>query len=480
MRTAIRSLFVSTFVVSSALSGCDAPTPELDEQEALDELEDVDRSASALRSRPDVGPAEHKLVAWAVLPQETRRTGPTSGQFITPANGVVPPFTAAQPIPGWSGLLPNRDGSFIAMPDNGFGSKGNSADYVLGFYEVKPTFKTRGDGTSQPGPVENRSFTAFHDRDGLLKNGTGVELTITADRATYYRGDGAGTDTGIAVDPAVREHRWLTGYDFDIESIARAKDGTFWVGEEFGPYILHFGSDGKLLEEPIAHPFLKSPAHPDVLAGSATATLGSSRGFESLAFDARKRLLYAVPEAAPSVDSLRPVPGDERVVEIFEFDPAQRAYTGKTFKYRKDGDPTANNIVIGDMANVGGDVYVLIERDSLYGEEAVVKRLYLIDLDVTDEDGVLRKRLLVDLLDIDDPRDIGGPLPKLASEKFNMPFDSIECVHPLDRRTLAVAIDTNFPTEDGRTPGVPDSTEFIQLRFDRPLTWYAPSWRFGR
>jgi hypothetical protein len=181
-----------------------------------------------------------------------------------------------------------------------------------------------------------------------------------------------------------------------------------------------------------------------------------------------------VPEAAPTVDALRPVPGDESVLQIFEFDPRARQYTGRSFNYRKDGPTTANNIVIGDMTNLAEDVFVLIERDSLFGAAALVKRLYLIDLNVTDEQGILKKQLLVDLLDIDDPRDLGGDLPNLAPGKFNMPFDSIECVLGLDAKTLAVAIDTNFPGEDGRTPGVPDSTEIIKLRFARSVASYAP------
>jgi hypothetical protein len=247
-----------------------------------------------------------------------------------------------QPIPGWSGLLANLDGTFTALPDNGYGAKGNSADYVLGFYRVAPKFKTHADGTTQPGLVTNKSFTAFNDRKGILQNGKGVELTITADRANYFTGGGSGTDSGIGVDARIQSGRLLTGYDFDVESIARAHDGSYWVGEEFGPYLLHFAPDGTLLEEPFPHPFLKSPNHPDVLAGLTTATLGASRGFESLAFDGQKRFLYAVPEASPSVDALRPVPGDESVLEIFEFDSKKRAYTGRTFRYRKDG-PTRSS-----------------------------------------------------------------------------------------------------------------------------------------
>jgi len=32
-----------------------------------------------------------------------------------------------------------------------------------------------------------------------------------------------------------------------------------------------------------------------------------------------------------------------------------------------------------------------------------------------------------------------------------------------------------FPGEDGRTRGVPDSTEFIKLRFQKNIAGYAPS-----
>lgn len=419
--------------------------------------------------------ATHRLEGWAALPQSTRTPGPTSGNFIGPNLGVTPPFAGEQPVPGWSGLLNNGDGSLLALPDNGYGAKGNSADFVLGTYQVTPTFKVATDGTTSPGPVVNDSFTAFNDANLILRNGEGVDLIITADLDSYRSGSGLGANSGVPVDPAIIDGRMLTGYDFDVESIARAPDGTLWVGEEFGPFLLHFDVNGTLLEEPVPHPFLVSPNHPAALAIPGTNNLAGSRGFESLAFDHEDSLLYVVPEAAPLDDALRPVPGNEQVLEFFEFDPSTSQYTGVTYQYRKDGDPIGNAIVIGDMTNVGPDRYVLIERDSAFGPAAEVKRLYIVDLNVTDGDGVLRKRLLVDLLDIDDPDDIGGPLLGLDPLKFSMPFDSIECVVVFDAWTLGVAIDTNFPTEDGRESGVPDSTEFIKLKFEAPVASLAPT-----
>jgi len=40
--------------------------------------------------------------------------------------------------------------------------------------------------------------------------------------------------------------RYLTGSDFDIESIQRVGD-EWWIGDEFGPYVLRTTSEGKVL-----------------------------------------------------------------------------------------------------------------------------------------------------------------------------------------------------------------------------------------
>lgn len=421
-------------------------------------------------SQDDSAGLPHKLTGWASLADTFRWPGPTTGQFITAALGVTPPFVDGQPLPGFSALLKNDDGTWTAMPDNGYGSKGNSGDFVVGFYNVNIDFRTAANGTTVPGTVKVNSHVNFNDANGFLKDGKGVDLKITADYANYQTVSGNNlVDSGKPVDARIVSGRLLTGFDLDVESIARAKDGTWFVGEEFGPYILHFDKNGTLMGDPVPHPFLRSPSNPLVMNDGATATSLSSRGFESLAFNGDSSRLYAVPEAAPSLASLRPVADDERYLNFFEFDPASMLYTGKNPVYKKDGPAKDNQIVIGDMTNVGGNKFVLIERDSLFGSKAVVKRLYMVDLDVKDADGVLKKTLLVDLLNISDPTDIGGPLASVVAGKFSMPFDSVESVEVVDDNTLAVAIDTNFPTEDGRVPGKPDDTEVITIRFDQAL-----------
>jgi hypothetical protein len=148
-------------------------------------------------------------------------------------------------------------------------------------------------------------------------------------------------------------------------------------------------------------------------------------------------------------------------------------YTGKVFKYAKDssqpGD-AANSYLTGDMTHVAGDRYVVIERDDTQGPASVQKKLYLIDLSETDSNGVLEKRLLVDLLDIPDPLDIGGPLAGLPANTFNFPLQSVESVTLVDEFTLLVGLDNNYPGGNGRMPGTPDGTEIITLRFNVPLS----------
>jgi hypothetical protein len=46
------------------------------------------------------------LEGFASFPADTFAPGPTSGQFITAANGRIPPFENKQPVQGVSSVLP--------------------------------------------------------------------------------------------------------------------------------------------------------------------------------------------------------------------------------------------------------------------------------------------------------------------------------------------------------------------------------------
>ena len=96
--------------------------------------------------------------------------------------------------------------------------------------------------------------------------------------------------------------RLLTGGDIDPESLQRGRNGDLWVGDEFGPWILHFDAPGSLLEAPFAAPGeLMSPNNP--FLDGATATQPNSRGFEAMAISPDRKRLYAILEGATAADT---------------------------------------------------------------------------------------------------------------------------------------------------------------------------------
>lgn len=382
------------------------------------------------------------LEGFAVLPADTFAPGPTSGQFISPANGSVPPYLDQQPVQGVSSVLAAAGGGYLVMSDNGFGSQPNSADYVLRMYRIGTDFRTRQGGT---GTIAVDSHITLHDPDRR------IGFPIVADAEFYPP-----TNT-IPVDPAIRGGRLLTGADFDIESVREAPDGTFWFGDEFGPFLLHTDRTGRLLEAPYPLPGVRAPQNP--FLGGGTPNLPSSRGFEGMAITPNGRMLYPMLEGALTTDS------DQRRLIISEFDLRHSRYTGRQLFYRMESSAHA----IGDLTAVNNKRFLVIERDGFQGSQAAFKKVFLVDVTEVDQEGFLVKREVADLLNIRDPDNLGGQGPI-----FRFPFTTIESVIPFDRQTIGVLNDNNYPFSSGRTPGLPDPNEFIILRLDAPLVDPAP------
>ncbi|MBF2063775.1 MAG: esterase-like activity of phytase family protein [Calothrix sp. C42_A2020_038] len=180
------------------------------------------------------------LKGFAFLPADTFASGPQSGKDIS-ANGRTGPFPG-QPIQGFSGVQFASPNQFWFMPDNGYGTKTNSSDFLLRIYKVEPSFRTSssGDGTVRV----DSNFIQLADPDQK------IPFKITNETSP---------------------ERLLTGADFDIESFVIAKDNTIWIGDEFGPYLLHFDSTGKLLDAPITTPNINTVP---TLTGQAPIVIG--------------------------------------------------------------------------------------------------------------------------------------------------------------------------------------------------------------
>jgi glycerophosphoryl diester phosphodiesterase len=373
-------------------------------------------------------PSEPVLTGRATLSADYLAPGPPSGALATPANGRTGPFPG-QVIPGFSGMVANDDGTFLAMPDNGFGAKGNSADFLLRLYNISVDWESANGGA---GAITVGDHVSLADPDDLL-------------------------DFPI-VNEATPE-RLLTGGDFDIESVQRAADGTLWIGEEFGPFLLHFSADGTLLAPPVQFPDGKSPGNPYLQPGETPRVRGS-RGFEAMAASADGSTLYPIVEGSFADD---PQP---RRRFIYEFDTATASYTGRTWQYETDRDVN----VIGDAFMSGHNEIVLIERDDFQGPASVTKRLYEIDLHRTEPDGYVEKELVADLLRIANPDAIGtntSPGGYGVGDPFAFAGQSVEVVIPVGGDQLLIGLDNNYPGGSSRYPGTPDDTELITIDFQK-------------
>src|SRR5215467_9678881 len=211
--------------------------------------DDFSGSTGAPSTGADSGPTgttagAAALIARAVLPAATFADGPISGTMIT--GGLVGGTFPSQPVQGISSLVDAHDGTFLAMPDNGYGTLDNSADFRLRVYRIRPNFRT---ATGGAGDIEVESFIELHDPSHLIKSTIVNEFT---------------------------RDRVLTGADFDIESLRVAPDGTLWIGDEFGPFLLHFDQAGRLLHAPFPLPDpdhvgqeIRSPQNPFLEEASA-------------------------------------------------------------------------------------------------------------------------------------------------------------------------------------------------------------------
>ncbi|HEV8568055.1 MAG TPA: esterase-like activity of phytase family protein [Actinoplanes sp.] len=384
----------------------------------------------SLGAYADDNRAQPTLLGRAVLPVETYAPGPPSGTLLPPGtvNGITFPLPS-QPVEGFSAIVAGRHpGEYLAMPDNGFGAKANSKDFLIRAYYIRPDFKTAKGGSGQV-DIDLNAFIQFRDPDRLI----GFEI----------------------VNEGTTE-RLLTGGDIDPESLQRGAHGDLWVGDEFGPWVLHFDATGKLLDAPFAAPGgLRSPNNPH-LAGAA-ATQPNSRGFEAMAISPDGRYLYPALEGATVAEL-----GSTRR-HVFEFSVRDEAFTGRTWLYQTEQP----GYFVSDMAALDRHHFVVIERDGGSGLNALFRKVYAVDLTELDAGGSLVKTEAVDLAAVPDPRLVSLPAIHPGDVGLGNPYrvtcESIEAIHQIAGNRLLLGCDNNFPNT-GRNPGRADDNEFIVVK----------------
>ena len=349
----------------------------------------------------------------AAVPATAHDRDPSlKGRAILAAAATWPAPGGPQPVGGFSALLKGPHGSYLAMPDNGFGTKANSRSFLLRVYTVKP----------RRGAIEILGAINLRDPDHKIPFALVNEDT-----------------------------RYLTGGDFDIESFRIDRRGTLWFGDEFGPFLLHTDASGKVLERPIPLPGVRSPDYPVDYPPSAPApNLASSNGFEGMAISPDGRTLTPTLEGPLADDA------DKTIRRMYTFDIEKRRYVGADRQYRV-ADPS---YLVSDLTALDSKRFVSLERDNFQGPAAVHKRAFVLDRH--------GKRQVLDQLNIADPHGISlrGPVREGdfgLGDPFKMPYVTIEAVLPVGKGELAIVNDTNFGST-GRNPSLPDYSDFIRVK----------------
>ncbi|MDR7267870.1 hypothetical protein J2X20_000499 [Pelomonas saccharophila] len=411
---------------------------------------------AALTAGGTVQAASATLEGWALMPANTFAEGPTTGQFATGAGGNPLPLLDKQSVQGFSAVLAGpKAGTYLFMPDNGFGAKENSADALLRMYAVTPNFKTAAGGT---GTVSAANFTTGAAMSGftagsymgLSDPNNLLSIKIQADYSRYYN-----SAANPLVDASIRSNRQLTGADLDIESVRKDKNGNLWFGDEFGPYLVKTNAQGVVQRREIGMLGVLSPQNEAVINGSASATLGRSNGFEGMTINPNGDRLYTLLEGTVTGDPAK-------TLRINAFDVNTESYTGQQWNYKLDAAGTN----IGDMTAINDHEFLIIERNgaTATGGGTPFKKIFRIDLNHVDGSGNVIKSEVVDLMNIADPHDLNGD----GSAAFTFPFTTIESVLILDAHTLLVANDNNYPGTGGRNLGS-DNTEFLKIHLDQAL-----------
>jgi hypothetical protein len=398
------------------------------------------------------------LLGRAIVPANTFLPGPTSGQFLgsKPINGVLPPFRNKQPVQGFSAMVSDGKTGVWVLGDNGFGKAGNSADARLRVYHLQPDWSGRG----RPGRVA--VLETFDLRD--------------PQRQLPY-------PLANPDDP----ERYLSGADLDTESFQRMPDGSWWIGDELGPFLVHVDSHGVVLAPPVplpvdglSGPEVRSPDYPPERypssashANHSPTPLTSNRippaiirtrfsgGFEGMAVSPDGQTLYPILEK-PLVNAC------DRLLPIYRFDARQSRYTGIWAYYPMEASTTS----VADFVLTTATRGLVIERDDREGDLGAIKRVYRLDWQGIGKP--VKKTLVADLMAIADPQHLAGsPRPGDIgiTSRFALPFFTIEGLLPLGQHELGIVTDNNYPFSTGRHPKPPrpDDTEFVRIGLSSPF-----------
>lgn len=232
----------------------------------------------------------------------------------------------------------------------------------------------------------------------------------------------------------------------DFEGLEVAKDGTFWLVDEYRPSIYHLDANGKMLDRfipkgtPTADGSFGTAVLPEIYAQRR-----SNRGFEGVAIEGNK--LYAFMQSALDIpdtaDDAASKAGNN--LRILEFDTTTKAVTGE-YIYQLDDVKVADKI--GDAVSLGNGKFAVVERDSLATDKSF-KDIYEIDISKATNiyDSKSNQSKSAEEILKTSPGAIKPVAKKLIANATTLGYTGVEKLEGLalvDNNTLALINDNDF------------------------------------
>ncbi len=231
----------------------------------------------------------------------------------------------------------------------------------------------RGPNVDGPGDVKIEPLPQFTPSIGrfILVNGKAIlERTIpmrAADGSPYSGRVNPQASTGETIVDLDGNVLPPDPNGYDPEGLVALPDGTFWVSDEYGPYITHFGADGRALER--LSPF--DGTLPRELANRVV-----NRGMEGLAITPDGTTLVGIMQSALQQPDLTAKAKKVPTLRIVTVDLRTRAT--HEYLYLLD-DPAKNSGAVSEITALSPTRFLVVERDGDF-EPGAYKRLFEIDL----------------------------------------------------------------------------------------------------
>ncbi|WP_345710164.1 esterase-like activity of phytase family protein [Actinocatenispora rupis] len=193
-------------------------------------------------------------------------------------------------------------------------------------------------------------------------------ITLRAADGTPYNGQvNTQASTGETITGLDGKPLPASPYGYDPEGLVAAKDGTFWVSDEYGPFVTHFAADGRQLGR-------LSP-YDGTLPGELRHR-EPNKGMEGLTVTPDGRTLVGVMQSALHQDDLTEKVKNVALVRIVTYD----LRSGATHEYPYLlHDPGDNGTAVSEITALSATRFLVDERDGNM-EPGAFKRLYAVDV----------------------------------------------------------------------------------------------------